>query len=186
MILIMNFNHFILKIFSLIILLSCNNQEIRNPLNFDNSNFLKESAKKNKNLFFYEQKLIQKAIINDSSYNYRKSKSGFWYTYENKTGKLKPKTGDKVKFNYFIQDLNKNILYKEKLDTISYHVDKEELLPGIRKAIKILNEGEIAVFLFPSYLCYGYQGDGEKVGVNQPLRFTINLISIKKTNNDEL
>ena len=38
----------------------------------------------------------------------------------------------------------RNILYKEKLDTISYHVDKEELLPGIRKAIKILNEGEIA------------------------------------------
>ena len=59
MILIMNFNHFILKFFSLIILLSCNNQEVRKPLNFDNSNFLKESAKKNKNLFSYEQKLIQ-------------------------------------------------------------------------------------------------------------------------------
>ena len=27
---------------------------------------------------------------------------------------------------------------------------------------------EIVVFLFPSYLCYGYQGDGNKVGVSQP------------------
>ena len=53
MILIMNFNHFILKILFLIILLSCNDQKVRKPLNFDNSNFLKESAKKNKKLFFF-------------------------------------------------------------------------------------------------------------------------------------
>ena len=110
-------------------------------------------------------------------------KSGFpFIQFKKKTDKLKPKTGDKEKFNYFIQDLDKNILYEEKLDTITYYVDKEELLPGIRKAIKILNEGEIAVFLFPSYLCYGYQGDGEKIGINQPLRFTINLISIIQKN----
>ena len=178
----MNFNYLILIIFYLFILSGCNNKEVRKPINFKNDSFLKESAKKNKKIISYEQKLIQKAIKNDSSYNFKKSKSGFWYAYKQKTDKLKPKTGDKVTFNYFIQDLDKNILYEEKLDTITYYVDKEELLPGIRKAIKILSEGEIAVFLFPSYLCYGYQGDGEKVGINQPLRFTINLISINKNN----
>ncbi len=178
----MNFNYFILKVFFLFIISGCNNTEVRKPINFENDSFLIDSAKKNKKILSYEQKLIQKAIKNDSSYNYKKSKSGFWYAYKHKTDKLKPKTGDKVKFKYLIQDLEKNILYKENLDTITYYIDKEELLPGIRKAIKILNEGEIAVFLFPSYLCYGYQGDGEKVGINQPLRFTINLISIKKNN----
>jgi FKBP-type peptidyl-prolyl cis-trans isomerase len=40
--------------------------------------------------------------------------------------------------------------------------------------------GEIGVFLFPSYLCYGYQGDGEKIGINQPLRFTIELLKLEK------
>ena len=178
----MKFNSLILKIFFITFFYACSNQEARKPVNLNQNNFLKQSAKKNKKLFSYEQKLIQKAIKNDSSLIYKKSKSGFWYTYLNETNNLKPKNGDKVKFNYFIQDLEKNILYKDKLDTITYFVDKEEILPGLRKAIKILNEGEIAVFLFPSYLCYGYQGDGEKVGINQPLRFTVNLISIKKNN----
>ena len=178
----MRFNNLILKIFFITFFYACSNQEARKPINLKQNNFLKQSAKKNKKLFSHEQKLIQKAIRTDSSSIYKKSKSGFWYTYLIKTKNLKPKTGDKVKFNYFIQDLEKNILYNEKLDTITYFVDKEEILPGLRKAIKILSEGEIAVFLFPSYLCYGYQGDGEKVGINQPLRFTVNLISIKKNN----
>ena len=178
----MRFNNLMLKIFFITIFYACSNQEARKPVNLNKNDFLKQSAKKNKKLFSHEEKLIQKAIKKDSSFIYKKSKSGFWYTYLNVTDNLKPKNGDKVKFNYFIQDLDKNILYEEKLDTITYYVDKEELLPGIRKAIKILNEGEIAVFLFPSYLCYGYQGDGEKIGINQPLRFTINLISINENN----
>lgn len=178
----MRFNNLILKIFFITFFYACSNQEARKPVNSNNNYFLKQSAKKNKKLFSHEQKLIQKAIKNDSSFIYKKSKSGFWYTYLNETNNLNPKNGDKVKFNYFIQDLEKNILYKDKLDTITYFVDKEEILPGLRKAIKILSQGEIAVFLFPSYLCYGYQGDGEKVGINQPLRFTVNLISIKKNN----
>jgi FKBP-type peptidyl-prolyl cis-trans isomerase len=37
----------------------------------------------------------------------------------------------------------------------------------------MMRTGEVVVFLFPSYLCYGYQGDEDKIGVNQPLRFTI-------------
>ena len=36
-----------------------------------------------------------------------------------------------------------------------------------------MRPNEIVVFLFPSYLCYGYQGDGNKVGASQPLRYTI-------------
>ena len=182
----MNFNAFILKIFFLTIFYSCNNQEARKPVNLKNNNFLKQSAQKNKNLISDEQKLIQKAIRNDSSSIYKKSKTGFWYSYIMKTNNLKPKSGDKVKFKYLLQDLEKNILYNEKLDTVTYFVDKEEILPGLREAIKILKEGEIAVFLFPSYLCYGYQGDGEKVGINQPLRFTINLLNIDKILNNEL
>jgi len=43
-----------------------------------------------------------------------------------------------------------------------------------------MKENEVVVFLFPSYLCYGYQGDGEKIGMNQPLKFTIKLLKLKQ------
>jgi FKBP-type peptidyl-prolyl cis-trans isomerase len=46
-----------------------------------------------------------------------------------------------------------------------------------------MKSGDVAVFLFPSYLCFGYQGDGDKIGINQPLRFTIELLKLEKNKN---
>jgi len=54
------------------------------------------------------------------------------------------------------------------------------LIPALREGVKYLRPEEIGVFLFPSYLCYGYRGDGEKIGINQPLRFTIELLKLEK------
>ena len=45
-----------------------------------------------------------------------------------------------------------------------------------------MSAGDTVVFLFPSYLCFGYQGDGEKIGINQPLRYTIELLKHEKIN----
>ena len=85
-----------------------------------------------------------------------------------------PKKGDKVRFQYQIEDLQKNIIYdKKNLGFVNYSIDEEDILPALRKALRILKPNEVAVFLFPSYLCYSYQGDGDKIGINQPLRFTI-------------
>ena len=56
---------------------------------------------------------------------------------------------------------------------VEYFVDEENLLPALREGIRLMKSGEIVSFLFPSYLCFGYQGDGEKIVNNQPLRFTI-------------
>ena len=70
------------------------------------------------------------------------------------------------------------------LGTVDYLVDKEELLPALRYAVKDLSLGDIGTFLMPSFLCYGYQGDGEKIGINQPLRITLQLNSIKRAEND--
>ena len=47
----------------------------------------------------------------------------------------------------------------------------------ISSKISLKSLQEVAPFLYPSYLCYGYQGDDEKVDINQPLRFTIKLVS---------
>ena len=92
-----------------------------------------------------------------------------------------PKKGDRVTFKYRIEDLSGNLLYDEKdLGNISFFIDQEDLIPALREGLKYLRSGEIGLFLFPSYLCYGYQGDGDKVGINQPLRFTIELLKLEK------
>ena len=96
---------------------------------------------------------------------------------------VRPIKGDRVTFKYRIEDLNQNLMYdEEKLGIVSFYVDQEDLIPALREGVKYLTGGDVAVFLFPSYLCYGYQGDGEKIGINQPLRFTIEMLKIEKKN----
>ena len=58
---------------------------------------------------------------------------------------------------------------KQELGTIDFLVDQEDVIPAIREGVKLLSEGDSGIFLFPSHLCYGYQGDREKIGSNQPL-----------------
>ena len=91
--------------------------------------------------------------------------------------------GDKVEFIYNIFDIKGNDIYEDdNLKPISYVVDKEEIIPALRFAIKELKVGENGSFLIPSFLGYGYQGDGEKIISNQPLIMEINLISLTNIN----
>ena len=163
--------------------LSCQNLEPRRPINKQKQVFLKESAKRNKNIIAIEQSLFRQAIEKEKKLSFESTPLGFWYAYQKSTNSddSYPKKGDRVTLKYRIEDLNENLLYDEKeLGDVSFFVDQEDLIPALREGVKYLRLGEIGVFLFPSYLCYGYQGDGEKIGINQPLRFTIELLKLEK------
>ncbi len=160
--------------------LSCSENKARYPLNKNSKFFLKSSANRNKTLISREEFLIKKAAKLDSSNNYNISESGFLYAYIKRNNKSSlPKKGTQVRFKYQIEDLEKNTIYSYKeLGVVDYLVDQESLLPALREGVRIMRAGEVVVFLFPSYLCYSYQGDGDKVGTNQPLRFTVERIPL--------
>ena len=161
----------------------CISIEIRKPLNKSSDYFLKHSAQRNRLLLADEQNLISKVIDADTIKQYIPSKKGFWYYHKNKktSNSLIPKKGDLVEFTYSIAKLNGEMLYdSEILGSVSYQVDEEDILPALREGVKLMKVGEVVVFLFPSYLCYSYQGDGEKIGINQPLKFEISLNTIVK------
>lgn len=171
----------IVGLFAVIVLLiSCQNPKPRAPLNKKKSTFLISSAARNKRLFEEEELLLLQSAKNDSLHEFEKSSSGFLYAYEKKAAASVslPKKGEKILFRYQIEDLEQNIIYdKNTLGIVEYSLDQEELLPALRLGLRMMKSGEVVVFLFPSYLCYSYQGDGDKVGVNQPLRFIIERIN---------
>jgi gliding motility-associated peptidyl-prolyl isomerase len=162
---------------------SCGESEPRRPINKQKQIFLKESAKRNKSKINIEQNLFNKVIKKETTLKFNSSPLGFWYAFKKK-GKIqakKPIKGDRVTFEYRIEDLNQNLLYDEdQLGIVSFHVDQEDLIPALREGVKYMTEGDVVVFLFPSYLCFGYLGDGEKIGINKPLRFTIEMLKIEK------
>ena len=166
---------FLLFIF-LLNIFSCNESKPRKPLNNTKNSFFKSSIKRNIKIRLKEENIF-KEIINNSKKKFYYSNNGFWYSYINKTDKKKPNVGERVIFSYEIYDIFGNIIYdKNFLQDVNYIIDKDDILPALREGVKVLGEGETAKFLFPSFLCYGYIGDFNKIGINQPLIITINLL----------
>lgn len=169
----------------LLTLFSCKEPEARLPISKSKSSQINKSIELNKVLIEDEESIIKEYIQKDSTKHYLNSSYGFSYTYiyRRLEDKYHPKSGDLVTFTYSVSDLNNTIIYTEsEIGTIQYLVDQEDQLKGIRHAIKLLKKGEKAIFIFPSHLAYGYIGDKNKIGKNQPVIITLSLTSVEIKN----
>ena len=83
-----------------------------------------------------------------------------------------------------ITDLNNKIIYDYKaIGEQSYIMEKQQIITGIREALKILKKGEIATFILPSYKAYGMYGDLNKIPPNTAIICTIKVKSINSIKN---
>lgn len=160
----------------------CSQQQARQPISHSSGTFIKESIKRNKKLVANEEALIEAVIKKDTAKAYVASAKGYWYRYDikNETETLTPKKGDVAYFDYTISDLEGKVIYTEAdLKPQEYHVDKQNIMMGLRDGIKLMKKGEKVAFLFPSHMAYGYHGDDNKIGTNQPLICTVTLTDFK-------
>lgn len=163
-------------------MVSCSQQQARQPVSRSSGSFIQESVERNKKLIAGEEAQIDALIKSDKEHQYTASKKGYWYYYavRNTTDTLRPKKGDIATFDYEIQDLKGNVIYSEiELGPQTYAVDKQNILMGLRDGIKLMHKGEKVVFLFPSHLVYGYRGDTKRVDRNVPLIISVNLTDFK-------
>ncbi len=168
------------------ILNSCSNTEARKPIVRKTSSFMEESVKRNKLLNKVEEDLLNFRMQRDTLHQYINSNNGFWYYYEVKDSinKRLPIKGDEVVFTYEVKSLQDSVLYsKEEIGRINHLVEKEELITGLQDGIKLIKEGEIVTFLFPSYKAYGYTGN-DRIKPNEPLVYTVQLIKINNNKNE--
>lgn len=166
-----------------LILFGCQGPEPRRAVKVKTGSFMKESAERSKRLLAQEEQLIQSIIANDSLNTYLNSSSGSWYYYDVKveTPSPTPEPDDLVTMTYNLLGLEKDTLYStEEIGIVRYKVDKQDLFPGLRSAVKLLKEGETATFFFPSARAYGYHGDNNKIGTNVPLKSTISILKIEQ------
>lgn len=153
-------------------------QEPRRPISHASGTFMKKSVARNKKLVSSEEDLIKLLMKNKPTVEFIASSKGYWYSYEvkNDLDTLTPKKGDIAYFDYEIKDLDGNIIYSElELRPQVYHIDKQDIMMGLRDGIKLMHKKEKVNFLFPSHMGFGYHGDNKKIGVNQPLLCTVTL-----------
>ncbi|QCX38297.1 gliding motility-associated peptidyl-prolyl isomerase GldI [Aureibaculum algae] len=166
----------------LALIISCTTPQPRKPVVQKTSSFLEESIERNKIINKVEEEALIALMQSDTTKEYITSEKGFWYYYNIKNAEINelPKTGDEVIFTYEIKDVNNKTIYtKEELGEKNYLVDKQELITGLQDGIKLMKEGEIVTFLFPSHKAYGYSGY-QKINSNQPLQYTVTLTKVLK------
>ena len=167
----------------LVLFAACGEPEPRKPVQVKSGSFFKESVERSRRILEMETQVIQKLIAKDSLKEYFPSTNGFWYTYETKkdsTGYL-PKTNDVLLLTYNIMSLNGDTIYKaDNIGLAEHAVDKSQLFPGLRNAVKLLQKDEKATFIFPSGQAFGYKGDNDRIGPNIPIKSSVNILEIKK------
>jgi gliding motility-associated peptidyl-prolyl isomerase len=156
----------------------------RKPISRKTTSGMSESVRYNKSLNKTEESAFDLYIKNDSSHTYIASPNGFWYKYNIKVeGDYLPQVGDKVFFEFEVSNIDNSSIYKkEELGRQEYFVDEQEIVEGLRHGLKLMNVGDNITFLFPSHIAYGFTGDDNKIGINQPLIYTVQLNKINKKN----
>lgn len=168
-------------------LVSCKQQQARMPISQTSGEFLKKSAERNKKLNKTEENQIASIIKKNPKVQYISSKKGYWYTYDvkNAAETTFPKKGDIAYFDYEIKDLKGNVIYSQlELKPQSYAVDKQNIMMGLRDGIKLMHKKETVTFLFPSHMAFGYHGDDNRIGTNEPLIVTVTLNDFKPNTQD--
>lgn len=167
------------------ILYACSEPKARRPLVQKSHSFIKSSVQRNKKRIAAEEAEIKKAIARDQAEANLNKEYGYWYSYVKKdtTTTYTPQPDDEVIFTFEVNTLlNTKVLTAEETGTIYYKIDQthQELIPGIRRGIKQMREGEIVTFYLPSHLAYGYYGIPDKLGSNYPIKSTVTLQKIIK------
>ncbi|MCF6214522.1 MAG: gliding motility-associated peptidyl-prolyl isomerase GldI [Flavobacteriaceae bacterium] len=176
----MSFNK-IIHGFVILMFVGCNNPVPRYPVLKKSSGNLKVTVAHNKQLVKLQDAAFRQIIIENPDKHFINSQNGFWYAFikQNKAATKYPTLGDKVAYTYQVTDLENNIIYSTKeIGLQSYAVDKEAIISGLQQGLKLMKEGEVVLFLMPSFRAYGVLGDRNKIKTNQPLIYTVYLKKI--------
>lgn len=145
---------------------------------------MEESVSFNKVLIEKEEELFKQIIAQDSLTTYFSSTNGFWYGYVSKSANAYlPTYGDQLFYTFEVFDVENSKIYsEEEIGLQTYFVDQQSIIEGLRDGLKLMHEGDVVTFLFPSHKVFGYLGDEKKIGINQPLIYKVKLNKINKKN----
>lgn len=176
--------YFLLVLLSFI---SCKKPVARMPIIKNTNTGFKISVNWNKALVALQDRAFSEYMKENTDKHYFNSKLGFWYAYlkKNNRAKYTPKPSDNLIYTYQITTINGDVIYSyDDIGDQNYIVDKQQIILGLQKGLKLMHQNERVQFLFPSFLAYGVLGDRKKIKTNQPLIYTVYLkkIIINKIN----
>lgn len=168
------------SVFVISCLWSCEKKVTQYPVSYNNDDFLKRSQERGKILLQEEIEWFE-TYMKNSELTFQKTESGLWISNSGQKTATMANVGDYVNFTYQVYDLDNNLIYS--YAQVGEHqaiLGKANYTRGIHSALQLIEPGQEAKLLLPSFLAYGGFGDRDKIGPNQPIIVDLKINAIKK------
>lgn len=123
------------------------------------------------------------AQLNEISKDFNQTKTGLKYKITKKSGSdIKPKKSKNVAVHYIGKLIDETVFdnsYKRG-EPIKFPIGTGYVIPGWDEGIQLLEEGDKATFIIPSYLAYGETGAGGVIPPNANLIFDVELVEAEQ------
>lgn len=166
-------------------LVACKNKVVQYPVTYDDDRekFMQFSQDRNKQILNEDNELIQN-YIDSLDLDYKKTSYGFWISNSGETTESMAKSGDVVKYDYSVSNFENKVVYTEAENgTQTILMGRTDIPRGMQIALQMIEKGDSATVLLPSFLAYGGYGDRNKIMGNEPLIFKIKMHEIQKKSN---
>ena len=162
------------------LLVSCGgNEDVHVKKNVDDAVLKQALEKVNK---FEVQKQTDEINQYVERHNWPMEKTGtglrYMITYQGKGDSVK--TGDFVSVNYKISLLDGTVCYTTENDgEREFKVEQDNVESGLHEAVRLMNVGDKGVFILPSYMANGIQGDNDKIPPMSAIIVELEVLAVK-------
>ena len=119
-------------------------------------------------------------LIDSLGWNMNKSATGLRYEILEKGDGPKAEFGKMVRFEYETKLMNGEIIYSSiQSGPKEFKIGSGGVESGLEEGILLLNTGDKARLIIPSYLAHGLSGDQDRIPPKATLIYTIKLIDLK-------
>jgi len=133
----------------------------------------------NKAALEFENEQIDK-IVQLNGWNMIETGTGLRYQIIEKGKGVKTSVGKQVEFDFEVKLLNGEIIYSsDKTGAKKFMIGSGGVESGLEEGILLLNVGDTARFIIPSYLAHGLSGDQDQIPAKSTLIYTVKLINLK-------
>lgn len=167
------------------LMMGCKSKIIQYPVSYedDRSKFMQFSQDRNKLILAEDNELIEQ-YIDSIGQAFSRTSYGFWISNSGKSTETMAKVGDYVQYEYEVFDFSNELIYsKEELGVQDGVLGRMNLPRGLHVTLQLIEKGDSATALYPSFMGYDNYGDQNKIGSHVPLIFKVKMLDIKKKEN---
>ncbi len=142
---------------------SCKSANEKNPQK--NPGDMQEGLIRNQQQIIKDEAFEIDNYISIRNYKMTTTNTGLRYqVYYRGEGKKTAENENVVRLNYSISLLDgTNVYSSDSTGALQFKVGKSDVASGLQEGVKLLHEGDKAIFIIPAHLAYGLTGDGDQI-----------------------